>query len=93
MRELCGLDVLKSRQGPIAARLGAVAPSIPKHPCNVAQTAGTLENDVVRPRRGDYSMTFEFRNFAGDRLNREAQMIGDVKATERDFDGHRGRRV
>jgi hypothetical protein len=55
-------------------------------PGDLAKASKMLENDPVRTVHRDQAIMLELRDFTGDRLDREAQVVSNVKASERDFD-------
>ena len=44
----------------------------------------------MRPHRGDEAISLQFRDFAGNGLDRQAEVIGYVQASERNVDLDRG---
>jgi hypothetical protein len=47
----------------------------------------------VRPHRGDEAISLQFRDFTGNRLDREAKVIGYVEASERNVNLDRSHRI
>ena len=56
------------------------------HPGDVAKTAQSPENDLVRSPHGDQAIPLQFRKFTGNGLDGETKVVGDVEASERNVD-------
>jgi hypothetical protein len=52
------------------------------HPGDMAKTAQSPENDLVRPPQGDQAIPVQFGDFTGNGLDGHPEVVGDVEAPE-----------